>query len=162
MIVTLFHLNINECVIQFVLILANIWCGHPSVCVCVCEWPGGAHGKPFQYSCLENPMDRGTWWATAHGVAKNQTRLKQLSTHACVCEVPSHVFWLYSNWFFFFFATWGLKSSLYIPDISALLDVLLANTFLSGCYLPFSSSQKGVHRLVFNLIRSNKIFSLYG
>ena len=32
-------------------------------------------GDPFQYSCLENPMDRGGWWATVHRVAKSQTRL---------------------------------------------------------------------------------------
>ena len=38
--------------------------------------PGGGHGNPFQYSCLENPMDRGAWWTTVHGVAKSQTRLK--------------------------------------------------------------------------------------
>ena len=37
--------------------------------------PGEGHGNPLQYSCLENPMDRGAWWATAHGVAKSQTRL---------------------------------------------------------------------------------------
>ena len=37
--------------------------------------PGGRHGNPLQYSCLENPMDRGAWWATVHGVAKSQTRL---------------------------------------------------------------------------------------
>ena len=29
--------------------------------------PGGGHGKPLQYSCLDNPMDRGAWWATVHG-----------------------------------------------------------------------------------------------
>ena len=40
---------------------------------------GGGHGIPLQYSCLENPMDRGAWRATVHGVAKSQTRLKQLS-----------------------------------------------------------------------------------
>ena len=34
--------------------------------------PGGGHGNPLQYSCLENPMDRGPWWATVHGVAKSQ------------------------------------------------------------------------------------------
>ena len=44
--------------------------------------PGGGHGNPVQYSCLENPMDRGTWWATVQGVVKSQTQLKQLSTHA--------------------------------------------------------------------------------
>ena len=33
--------------------------------------PGGGHGNPFQYSCLENPMDRGAWWAAVHGGHKN-------------------------------------------------------------------------------------------
>ena len=37
--------------------------------------PGGGNGNPLQYSCLENSMDRGAWWATVHGVAKSQTRL---------------------------------------------------------------------------------------
>ena len=36
--------------------------------------PGEENGNPLQYSCLENPMDRGAWWATVHGVAKSQTR----------------------------------------------------------------------------------------
>ena len=35
--------------------------------------PGGGNGNPLQYSCLENSMDRGAWWATVHGVAKSQT-----------------------------------------------------------------------------------------
>ena len=35
--------------------------------------PGEGHGNPVQYSCLENPMDRETWWATDHGIAKSQT-----------------------------------------------------------------------------------------
>ena len=43
--------------------------------------PGGGHGNPLHYSCLENPMDRGAWRAMVHGVAKSQTRLKRLSTH---------------------------------------------------------------------------------
>ena len=34
--------------------------------------PGGEHGNPLQYSCLENPMDRGAWWATVYGVIKSQ------------------------------------------------------------------------------------------
>ena len=38
--------------------------------------PGGGHGNPLQYSCLKNPMDRGAWGATVHGVAKSQTLLK--------------------------------------------------------------------------------------
>ena len=41
--------------------------------------PGEGNGTPLQYSCLENPMDRGAWWATVHGVAKNQTRLSNFT-----------------------------------------------------------------------------------
>ena len=37
--------------------------------------PGEGNGNPFQYSCLENPMDRGAWWAAVHGAAKSQRRL---------------------------------------------------------------------------------------
>ena len=44
--------------------------------------PGGGHGNPLQYSCLENPVDRGAWQATVHKVTKSQTRLKWLSTHS--------------------------------------------------------------------------------
>ena len=46
--------------------------------------PGGGHGNPLQYSCLENPMDRGDWWATVHGITKesNMTCMR-------VCSVAS-------------------------------------------------------------------------
>ena len=37
------------------------------------RFPGGGNGNPLQYSCLENPMDRGAWRATVHGVTKSQT-----------------------------------------------------------------------------------------
>ena len=45
--------------------------------------PEEGHGNPPQYSCLENPMDRGAWWVTVHEVAKSQTQLKQQNTKAC-------------------------------------------------------------------------------
>ena len=44
--------------------------------------PAGGHGKPLQYSCLENPLDREAWRATVHRVAESQTQLKRLSMHA--------------------------------------------------------------------------------
>ena len=47
----------------------------------------GGHGNPFQYSCLENPMDRG---ATVHSIPKSRTRLKQFSVHACVTETTKY------------------------------------------------------------------------
>ena len=45
---------------------------------------GEGNGNPLQYSCLENPMDRGAWWAVVHGVAKSQTRLNKLNVHAYI------------------------------------------------------------------------------
>ena len=42
--------------------------------------PGEGNGNPLQYSCLENPMDGGAWWATVHGVAKSRTRLRELTS----------------------------------------------------------------------------------
>ena len=44
--------------------------------------PGGGHGNPLQYSCLENPIDRGPWRAAVRGVAKSQTWLNWLNTHS--------------------------------------------------------------------------------
>ena len=43
--------------------------------------PGGEHGNPLEYSCLENIMDRGAWQATVHAVAKSPTRLSNTHTH---------------------------------------------------------------------------------
>ena len=50
---------------------------------------GGGYGNPLQYSWLENPMDRGVWWATVHGVTRGQTRLKQFSTQTCMYSYKS-------------------------------------------------------------------------
>ena len=44
--------------------------------------PRGGNSNPSQYSCLENPVDRGAWWATVQNVAKNRTQRMQLSMHS--------------------------------------------------------------------------------
>ena len=50
--------------------------------------PGEGNGNPPQYSCLENPMDGGAWWATVHGVAKSRTRLSDFTfTFTHVIEI---------------------------------------------------------------------------
>ena len=46
------------------------------------EGPWRRKWQPLQYSCLDNPADRGTWWATVHGFKKSRTRLRWLSRHA--------------------------------------------------------------------------------
>ena len=43
------------------------------------RFPGKENGYQFQYSCLENSMDRGAWWTTVHRVTKSQTRLSDLA-----------------------------------------------------------------------------------
>ena len=62
-------------------------------CGCIPESgrsPGGGHSNLLQYSCLENPMNRGVWWATVHRVSKNQTRLKWLKTNAPISIIISY------------------------------------------------------------------------
>ena len=51
---------------------------------------GGGHDNPLQYSCLKNSMDRGSWRATVHRVAKNWTRLKRLSMHEHTHVYPGY------------------------------------------------------------------------
>ena len=55
---------------------------------------GEGNGTPLQYSCLENPMDGGAWWAVVHGVAKSQTRLSDFTFtfhfHALEKEMASY------------------------------------------------------------------------
>ena len=55
---------------------------------------GGGNGTPLQYSCLENPMDRGTWWAAVHGVTRSRTRLRDFTFtfhfHALEKEMATH------------------------------------------------------------------------
>ena len=48
--------------------------------------PGEGHGNLLQYSCPENPMDRGAWRDIVHGVAKSQIQLKQFRKHASPCR----------------------------------------------------------------------------
>ena len=46
------------------------------------RFPREGHGSPLQYSCLENPMDRGAWWATIHGVTRVRHNL--VTEHTCI------------------------------------------------------------------------------
>ena len=56
--------------------------------------PGEGHGNPLPYSCLENPIDKGAWWATVQGVAKIRTRLRM---HTYMCECKKCFLLLYST-----------------------------------------------------------------
>ena len=54
--------------------------------------PGGGRSNPLQYSCLENPMDRGAWQATVHKVTKSWTQLEQLSSLTLHLLWPEYFF----------------------------------------------------------------------
>ena len=61
---------------------------------CVCVLIGEGNGTPLQYSCLENPMNGGAWWAVVHGVTKSWTRLSDFTLtfhfHALEKEMVAH------------------------------------------------------------------------
>ena len=61
------------------------------------DFVGEGNGNPLQCSCLENPRDRGGWWATIYGVAQGRTRLKWLSSSSRA------LVWLFSNVFHCYF-----------------------------------------------------------
>ena len=50
---------------------------------------GAGNGNPCRYSCLENPMDRGTWWATVHGITESRTRPSNFTSHISVTSEAS-------------------------------------------------------------------------
>ena len=58
--------------------------------------PGEGNGNPLQYSCLENPMDGGAWWATVHGVTKSRTRLSDFPPSLPPSLPPSRTSTLHS------------------------------------------------------------------
>ena len=55
-----------------------------------CRKSGEGNGNPLQYSCLENPKDRGAWRAAVYGVAQSRTQLKQLGMHALEKEMATY------------------------------------------------------------------------
>ena len=75
--------------------------------------PGGGHGNPLQYSCLEKPMDRGAWWATIHMVAQSDTT--EVIQHARMYNIT---FYLLNNQSIYIYIILSLSIHL-LMDISA-------------------------------------------
>ena len=85
--------------------------------------PGGGHGNPLLYSCLEHLMDRGAWRATIHGVAKSWTWLKRLSMHK-KGSIKFHYHIIY-----FFYTDPVLENcSIYFPDDQVIFSVTHSHT----------------------------------
>ena len=78
----------NEFTLYFLICICSL--KYASLFLCACK----GDGTPLQYSCLENPMDSGAWWATVHGAANSRTRLSDFTStvhfHALEKEMATH------------------------------------------------------------------------
>ena len=73
-----FHYRVGKSIYLFwIQVLYSVWL--ETVYLIVQVFLGEGDGTPLQYSCLDNPMDRGAWWAAVHGVARSQTRLSDFT-----------------------------------------------------------------------------------
>ena len=100
---------------------------------------GGGHGSPLQYSCLENPMDRGAWWATVHGVAESWTQGSNKAQHTTFLKF----YWICYNiasvslfWFFLPQGMWNLSSLIRDWTHTSLItrEVPKYYAFLMSCF----------------------------
>ena len=87
----------------------------------------GGHGNPFQYSCLENSMDRGAWWATVHRVTQSWTWLSNLACMHATCWVYQQYIVIYIK--SFTLSTWPKEVK---PSDLTILNFLFIFCFL-GC-----------------------------
>ena len=87
------------------------------------------NGTPLQYSCLENPMDGGAWWAAIYGVTQSRTQLKRLSSSSCSSSTVLFNFFLFFRWIVF------TSSLLTFSFISVLL--LIPSHAFCACYCIF-------------------------
>ena len=105
-----------------------------------CMATGEGNGSPLQYSCLENPVDGGAWWAAVHRVTQSRTRLRRLSMHTCMATprvrvlIRPHLPDLYLN------VSFSLYPQLWKTCSASLQVVLRDNCCVYSC--SFSGSTK--------------------
>ena len=122
-------------------------------CLDVCHYIGEGNGNPCQRSCLENPRDRGAWWAAIYGVAQSWTRLKLLSNSnmplpecVTICLFISHLLAIHISPLvkhstflsIFFFSHWVLKFP-YIFQMQILSHICDLQIFSPSLWLIFQA-----------------------
>ena len=93
--------------------------------------PEEGNGNPAQYSCLENPMDWGAWWATVHGVAKSQIRLSDRGV--CEMDIYSEHQWRYLSQLYgrkVALASWHSPTVCHVPSTIACPSCVVYHTSL--------------------------------
>ena len=112
------------------------------------RYPGEGNGNPLQYSCLENPMDGGDWWATVHGVTKSQTRLSD--------------FTFTSFLFFPWYLLWPSYSVITHVRPCALNTISLLSVSTTQILLLIKKDKKGSHSVVSDSLQPHGLYSLPG
>ena len=101
--------------------------------------PGGGHGNPPQYSCLEKPLDRGDWRAAVHGVAQSRTQLRDSARHSTICNLPQlcmHAAVFSPLWFLcIFHARRPLSRCVHCSEVSEAPRLSLSQDQASGLVL---------------------------
>ena len=90
---------------------------------------GEGNGNPLQYSCLENPRDRGAWWAAVYGVAQSQTRLKWLNSLAAAAGNKKNI-----KFFQWVYDTSKILETTGFKNYSSSW-ILLVNTYHKNCWI---------------------------
>ena len=96
--------------------------------------PGEGNGNPLQYSCLEDPMDRGAWWATVHRLAKSWTRLSDF-THSLMYGCESWTIKKSECWRIDAFELWCWRRLLRVPWTARRSNQSILKEISSGCSL---------------------------
>ena len=91
--------------------------------------PGKGHGNPLQYSCVENPMDRGAWWAIVHWVTNSRTQLKRLSMQPSLWSISHICTWILEK-------TITLTRQIVVSKVMSLLFHMLSSFIIA--FLPRS------------------------
>ena len=98
------------------------------------------NGNPLQYSCLENPMDGGAWWATVHGVTKSQTRLRDFTLFRFLDRIIGTITSFFFYCFCFLICYYKVKENKYFSsdvkyEISGGVCVCVCVCMCVGCML---------------------------
>ena len=102
--------------------------------------PGEGNGNPLQYSCLENPIDRGAWWAAVHGVAKSRTQLSDFTS--------LYFFFIIILVLYYYLSTKKIPKDLCLKQTHTHISLSHTHIMLSGFFKPldlFQSVKLGKH-----------------
>ena len=97
--------------------------------------PGEGNGNPLQYSCMGNPMDRGSWWATVHGIATELDMIQWLNNNCCWC------YWVFTE--YLQCATHSVTHFIFLRQFPFYLFIFVCARSLLPCWLSLAATSSG-------------------